>query len=460
MNNPSILMKRLVSLVLSLSVCNLAFVASAAAAIPAPVTSSTTPETAKHSSMSIAAGKSRIYKSSQAATRVSVADTAVADVMLLNPNEIYVLAKKSGSTNIFIWHDQDRMSVIDVNVGVDTASVRDMLTKLMPEEKKLRVSSAGEAIVLSGQISDSLKIQQIIDIAEQVSGKKAMNMMTTQDLPQVLLEVKVAEINRTLAENLGIQVNGSGFAVNLLNGAANLGQAATVTATSGLTTGWLQAQVNNGLIKILAEPNIMAISGQEGQFLSGGQLYIPVPQSSGAGGSVITLQQVNYGIGVRFTPTVLGGNKISLKVRPEVSQPSANGFTVSAPGSANTVIPQIITRQASTTVQLQDGQTLAIGGLLSENIVEIVSAFPFLANIPVIGALFRSSSFSAGRSELVIIVTPRIVKALDAQPKLPTDSYKQPSEAEFWLTGAMERGYNPMTGQPSTPPATNTEVAK
>jgi len=422
MNNPMTLSKRLLSLVLSLTVLNLGLVAPSAAATAA-VTAETA-KAAKHSTMSIAAGKSRVYKSIEAATRVSVADTAVADVMLLNPNEIYVLAKKSGATNIFVWHDQDRMSVIDVNVGVDTGSVREMLTKLMPQEKKLRVPPAGEAKALSGQTSESPKTERLREVAEQVSGKKAMNMMTTEDLPQVLLEVKVAEINRDLAEQLGVQVNGSGFAVNLLNGAANLGSAATATITSGATTGWLQAQVNSGLVKILAEPNIVAISGQEGQFLSGGQLYIPVPQASGAGGSVITLQQINYGIGVRFTPTVLAGNKISLKVRPEVSQPSPNGFTVSAPGAASTVIPQIITRQASTTVQLQDGQTLAIGGLLKENIVEIVSAFPFLANIPIIGALFRSSSFSTGRSELVIIVTPRIVKPLDARPKLPTDDYK------------------------------------
>ena len=458
MNNPTIRFKRSISLFLCLSVFNLGVVVPVVAA-PAAATSETS-KAATRSTLSMTAGKSRIYKATEAATRVSIADTTVADVTLLNPNEIYVLAKKSGATNIFVWHDQDRMSVVDVNVGVDTGSVRELLTKLMPQEKKLRVLSAGEALVLSGQVSDSLKIQQIIDIAEQVSGKKVMNMMTTEDLPQVLLEVKVAEINRDVAEKLGVQVTGNGFAVNLLNGAANLGQAATLYGATGATQGWLQAQVNNGLVKILAEPNIMAISGQEGQFLSGGQLYIPVPQSSGVGGSVITLQQVNYGIGVRFTPTVLSGNKISLKVRPEVSQPSSNGFTVAAPGAATSVIPQIITRQASTTVQLQDGQTLAIGGLLSENIVEIVSAFPFLANIPVIGALFRSSSFSAGRSELVIIVTPHIVKPLDAKPKLPTDNYKQPSEVEFWGLGQMERGYNPLTGKPNTPPAANAEVAQ
>lgn len=399
--------------------------------------------------MTLAAGKSRVYKPREAATRISVADPAVADVMLLSPTELYVLGKKTGATNIFVWHDQDRMSVIDVNVGVDTASARDLLARLMPNEKKIVVSSAGDALVLSGQVADSMRVQQAVQIAEEFTGKKVMNMLTTDDLPQVLLEVKVAEINKEVADKLGLQMQGSNFSVNMLNGAAALGFASAASVTSGATTTWLQAQMNSGLVKILAEPNIMAISGQEGQFLSGGKIFLPVPQSSSAGGSVITLQEENYGVGVKFTPTVLSGGRINLKVRPEVSQVSQTGLTVSAGGST-TVLPQIITRQASTTVQLYDGQSLAIGGLLQNNIVEVVSAFPFLANIPVLGALFRSSSFTAGRSELLIVVTPHIVKPLDKAPTLPTDSYKQPSAADFFLGGVMEGEFKlPGQSQPA-----------
>lgn len=411
-----------------------------------------------HTAMTISMGKSRIYKPREAATRISVADPAVADVMLLNPNELYILGKKTGATNIFIWHDQERVSVIDVNVGVDTGAARDLLARLMPGERNIVVSSAGDSLVLSGQLSDSLKVQQAVQIAEEFSGKKVMNMLSTEDLPQVLLEVKVAEINREASDKLGLQMQGKDFSVNMLNGAGALGFAASASVTSGSTQTWLQAQINSGLIKILAEPNIVAISGQEGQFLSGGKIFMPVPQSSSAGGTVITLQEEYYGVGVKFTPTVLSGGRINLRVRPEVSQVSQTGLTVTS-GGVTTILPQIITRQASTTVQLYDGQTLAIGGLLQNNIGEVVSAFPFLANVPIIGALFRSSTFLANRSELLIVVTPHIVKPLEGKPELPTDKYKQPSATEFFLGGKMD-GNDPWPWQSAGDKDANAGAAK
>ncbi len=411
-----------------------------------------------HTALTISMGKSRIYKPREAATRISVADPAVADVMLLNPNELYILGKKTGATNIFIWHDQERVSVIDVNVGVDTGAARDLLARLMPGERNIVVSSAGDSLVLSGQLSDSLKVQQAVQIAEEFSGKKVMNMLSTEDLPQVLLEVKVAEINREASDKLGLQMQGKDFSVNMLNGAGALGFAASASVTSGSTQTWLQAQINSGLIKILAEPNIVAISGQEGQFLSGGKIFMPVPQSSSAGGTVITLQEEYYGVGVKFTPTVLSGGRINLRVRPEVSQVSQTGLTVTS-GGVTTILPQIITRQASTTVQLYDGQTLAIGGLLQNNIGEVVSAFPFLANVPIIGALFRSSTFLANRSELLIVVTPHIVKPLEGKPELPTDKYKQPSATEFFLGGKMD-GNDPWPWQSAGDKDANAGAAK
>ena len=391
-------------------------------------------------SMTLAVGKSRIYKPREPATRISVADPAIADVMLLNPGELYILGKKTGSTNIFIWHDQERMSVIDISVGVDTVSARDLFARLMPNEHKLKVSAAGDSLVLSGQVSDAMRVQQAIQIAEELSGKKVLNMLTTEDLPQVLLEVKVAEIDRTVLDSLGLQMQGSNFTFNMLGGPLPIAFGAAASVTSGSTTSWLQAQMNSGLVKVLSEPNIMAISGQEGQFLSGGKVFLPVPQSSSSGGLVVTLQEENYGVGIKFTPTVLGGGRINLKVRPEVSQLSPNGVTITAQGNT-TVMPQITTRQASTTVQLYDGQSLAIGGLIGSDVIEVVSAFPMLANIPIIGALFRSASFNAKRSELLIVVTPHIVKPLQAVPPLPTDNYKQPSAPAFFLGGVMEGEY-------------------
>ena len=390
------------------------------------------------SGIQLALGKSRLYQYSESIVRVSVADAAIADVMVMNPKQIYLIGKKVGSTNVFIWHKDDKLSSLDVSVGIDAGSVQGLLEQLLPTEKNLRVSSAGDSLVLTGQLTDSSKVQQAVLIAQEFTEKKVLNMTTTGHLPQVLLEVKIAEVDKSVADTLGVQAQGSNFSFNMLNGTvAPIGFAAAASGTIGSVNTWLQAQINSGLIKILAEPNIMAISGQDGEFLSGGIVYLPIVQSSGTGGNVITLQPQNYGVGVKFIPTVLAEGRINLKVSPQVSEVQSQGITVTA-GSSTTVFPSITTRQASTTVQLYDGQSFAIGGLIKNNVVEIISAFPGLANIPIIGALFRSSSFKADRSELLIVVTPHIVKPLNQRPGLPTDKIIQPTATEFFIEGKLE----------------------
>lgn len=394
--------------------------------------------------LSLISGKSRLYRFKEPATRLSVGDPAVADVMLVNSQEVYLLGKKTGSTNVLVWHADGTMTALDLTVGIDTAALQSILSQLMPKEKGLRVIATGDTITLTGQVSDAMKVQQAIQVAEEFSGKKVLNMMTTDHLPQVLLEVKVAEVKKDLVEALGLNVSANNFSFAPVGGAAVGATTGPAGATvAGLfnwnnTNAWLQAQVQNGAATILAEPNIMAISGQEGRFLVGGKLFLPVPQSNAVGGSsVITLQEEPYGVAIRFTPTVLDGGRINLRVSPEVSEPSQNGIPVTAGGSTS-VIPTIVTRQASTTVQLYDGQSLAIGGLIKNNLVEVISAFPGLANIPIIGALFRSSAYSTGRTELLIIVTPRVVEPLNNRPEMPTDKFQRPTEAQFFLGGQME----------------------
>ncbi len=395
-------------------------------------------------SLSLISGKSRLFRFKEPATRLSVGDPAIADVMLVNNQEIYLLGKKTGSTNVLVWHADNRMTALELTVGIDTVALQSILSQLMPREKNLRVIATGDTLTLTGQMSDAVKVQQAIQVAEEFSGKKVLNMLTTDHLPQVLIEVKVAEVKKDLAEALGLNVSSNNFSFAPMGGAAVAATAGPAGATvAGLfnwqqTNAWLQAQVANGAATILAEPNIMAISGQEGRFLAGGKVYLPVPQSNAVGGSsVITLQEEPYGVGIRFLPTVLEGGRINLKVSPEVSEVSTQGIPVTAGGSTS-VLPTIVTRQASTTVQLYDGQSLAIGGLIKNNLVETISAFPGLANLPIIGALFRSSSYSTGRTELMIIVTPRIVEPLNNRPELPTDKFQRPSEAQFFLGGQME----------------------
>ena len=389
-------------------------------------------------------GKSRLLDFKGPVARLSIGDPTVADVMLVNNQEIYLLGKKTGATNVMLWHADNHMTALEVVVGLDTDALQMTLSSLLPSEKNLRVMATGNAITLVGQMSDAVKIQQAVQVAEEFTGKKVINLLTMDYLPQVMIEVKIAEVQKDLSESLGLNLSSSHFAFNPLGGAAvgaaasTAASSATLAGSSGNSNVWLQAQVANGAATILAEPNIMAISGQEGRFLAGGKVYLPIPQSNAIGGSsAITLQEQPYGIALKFMPTVLDGGRINLKISPEVSELSTQGVQVSA-GQTTAVMPTIVTRQASTTVQLYDGQSLAIGGLIKQNVVETISAFPGLANLPIIGALFRSSSYTTGRTELLIIVTPHIVEPLNSLPELPTAKFKRPTEKELFLDGQLE----------------------
>lgn len=398
----------------------------------------------KHAPLVLVVGKSHLMKFSSPITKVSVGDPEIADVLVAGSNELYLLGKKTGSTNVMVWRGEDAISILELVVAADVTAIQELIEKLLPTEKNIRVSPAGASLVLTGIVTDALRVQQAVKITEEFSGKKVINMMSTQSLPQVLIEVKIAEVKKDIMDTLGFNVSGSDFAFAAVGG-ATIGASSPVANLSpnvagqfGSTNAWIQAQIATGALTLLAEPNIMAISGQEGQFLAGGKVFLPITQSNAVGGSpVVTLQEQSYGVGIKFTPTVLDGGRINLKINPEVSEVSTQGIPVVS-GNSTTILPTIFTRQASTTVQLQDGQSFAIGGLIKSNVTEVISAFPGLASIPVLGALFRSSSFSAGRTELLIIVTPRIVQALNKPPKLPTDNFKQPTPSEFFLEGKME----------------------
>ena len=330
---------------------------------------------------------------------------------------------------------------------------------------------------------------------------RIVNLLSVGAPQQVMLEVKVAEISKNLLDQFGIDfsrayVPGDGSMLRFLSGifggrAGIAGQIsgtnqgvpyssvdavvggtvpvpgvaggnvtvtydqqgrAVYTTTYGTVPGrnvsniGLNMQKNDGVVKILAEPTVMAISGQTGSFLAGGKIFIPVAQTNDAGGRIVTLEEKEFGVSVKFTPTVLGGGRINLKVRPEVSELSATGITITGL-SGTAVLPSFTSRKAETTVQLMDGQSFAIGGLIKNNTTTNIAAFPFLGEIPVIGALFRSTSFQTDRSELVFVITPRLVKPLPADYKLPTDNYVPPTRSELILHGRVE----------GTPPAATEE---
>jgi pilus assembly protein CpaC len=273
---------------------------------------------------------------------------------------------------------------------------------------------------------------------------RIVNLLQVTDAQQVMLEVKVAEVSKILLDKLGVSVTGSptsgsvtySILSNFLTGSAGT---VGINRASGSGVN-LDAEKKDSLIKILAEPNVMAISGQEGSFLAGGRILIPVGQDSVGGFGRVTLEEKEFGVGLKFTPTVLSGGRINLRVAPEVSELSREGIGISSVNGSRSVLPLITTRRASTTVQLADGQSFAIGGLIKNNVTANIKAFPILGEIPILGALFRSSDFQRDRTELVFIVTPRLVKPLPADYRLPTDGVLDPSRKDLFIDGKLEGG--------------------
>jgi pilus assembly protein CpaC len=274
-----------------------------------------------------------------------------------------------------------------------------------------------------------------------------------------MLEVKVAEVDKTLINQLGASLNiqgGFGSWTGALVSSLLAGVSSGISVNKNNKLPFqvsVDAQKTDNLVKILAEPNLVTISGQEATFLAGGEVFIPVPQSSSTGATSIVLQQEDFGVGLKFTPTVLGNGRINLKVAPEVSELSPTGVTLSATNiSGTTILPLITTRRASTTVQMSDGETFAIGGLISNNISGALKALPGIGEVPVLGALFRSTSFQQDRTELVFIITPHLVRPQrTANVPLPTDSFTQPKDADIYATGNMEgRAATPRMDAPAT----------
>ena len=425
-------------------------------------------------------GKSVIKRFCTPASQVTVGDPQVANVVVPNSGEVVIVARSVGTTNLIVSGRDKKSTVIDIAVGVDTSALRSQFDTLFPQEKDVRIGSSGNALILSGMVSDAAVASQLVELATAFqaigssgaesnsgagspspagvgapaaasaggaapsTGAKVLNMLSIAAPQQVMLEVKIAEVSKSLVDQLGAKAgytktNGSwtyGVVSSLLSGGA--GSIGGVGARIKELT--IDGEKRDGLVKILAEPNVMAVSGQEASFLAGGKIFIPVAQSSGGGTPTITLEEKEYGVAVKFTPTVLAGGRINLRVAPEVSELNREGIGISTGGSGNAsaILPSFTTRRASTTVQLLDGQSFAIGGLIRNNVTSNIKRFPFLGEVPVLGTLYRSSDFQNDRTELVFIVTPRLAKPMEAVPALPTDHYVQPSRTEFLLGGQHE----------------------
>ncbi|MDO8034707.1 type II and III secretion system protein family protein [Janthinobacterium sp. SUN128] len=422
--------------------------------------------------MSLAEGKSTLMRLPFAASRMSVGDPRIADVILLNPNEVYLLGRSVGTTNLILWNKSNDATIIDLAVGIDSSSLQARMAELLPNEK-INVTVAGDTLILSGMVSDVVKADQALSLANAYVQRSArsgnatsgaapaagaaapapaaapdagmprvINLLSIAAPQQVMLEVKVAEVSKVLVDQLGASLG-----INKTSGSWSYSLLSSLLSNnpSGLSGASknnffnLDAQKRDGLIKVLAEPNIMAISGQEASFLAGGKIFIPVSQTNNNGVPTITLEEKEFGVAVKFTPTVLEGGRINLRVAPEVSDLNKDGIGITATGiSATAILPSFTTRRATTTVQLFDGQSFAIGGLIKNNVTSNIKALPGLGEVPVLGALFRSTDFQTDRSELVFIITPHLVKPLPPDYKLPTDGYIQPTRGDMFMQGKME----------------------
>jgi pilus assembly protein CpaC len=407
------------------------------------------PETEKPKKLRLVVGKSIILKSSKPAKRVSIAEPEIASFVLLSPSEIYITGKAAGITNLTLWQNKKILVIYDLEVDYDISRLKQKLHEVLPLEKKIRVIATHDSITLSGTISSTANLSQAMALAEAYAPKgNVRNLLEVGGVHQVMLEVRITEMSRSLIKRLGVNFSyarGGDFGLSSLGGLAsgNLTSGLLETSVSSAVnalfrfhkgsatwTGFVDALKEDGLVKILAEPTLIALSGQTANFLAGGEYPVPVPSEDG-----IAIEYKPFGVGLSFTPTVLSEDKISIKVAPEVSELDFS-IALQVGGYA---VPGLSTRKASTVVELADGQSFAIAGLLKETIRDSMSKFPLLGDIPVLGALFRSRSFQKNETELIIIVTPHLVKPLDsARQTLPTDFYIEPDDTEIYLLGLME----------------------
>ena len=419
----------------------------------------------------IAVNKSEVLTADTAIDRAMIGNEEIADILPVSSNSIYVLGKAVGTTSLTLYDRSNRViAVMDISVGPDVAGLREQMGQLMPGQPvESRVSNG--AIVLSGTVSDAGAASRAMQLARAYAPEdKIVNLMTLGGSQQVMLEVRFAEVSRNIGKELGSSIffgNGTDVEGAIGNGAGNLPNGNprldTIQGSFGIIRGLfndvfglsidatLDALEEKGLSKTLAEPTLIALSGETASFLAGGEFPIPVVQSGGGGGqdgnNAVTVEFKPFGVSLGFTPTVLSDKVINLVVEPEVS-------SIDQAASINIgglQIPGLQTRRASTVLELRDGESFAIAGLLQRDFSTTVNQVPLLGSIPIIGSLFRSSSFQKGETELLIIVTPRLVAPIKPeQVRLPTDRIYDPSEADVLLLdgeGYKPRPLEPITGE-------------
>lgn len=384
-----------------------------------------------------------VVESDSSFAEVSIANPGIADISTLSDKSIYVLGKTPGRTTMTLLSPEGKLiSNVEVQVSPDIAEFKERLKQILPGEP-IEVRTANDGIVLSGTVSSAAKLDLALDLAGRYAPDRISNLMTVGGTQQVMLKVRFAEMQRsvskTIASALGGATGGSEVSAatgNLLGEAGTLSGRNAGALLSGTASGLqfsvlLEALESKGIVRTLAEPNLTALSGQEAKFLAGGEYPVPVAQKN----DTVTVEFKPFGVELNFTPTVVDGDNINLVINAAVSSiDSANSLN-----TGGLTINAFKRRETSTTVEMRDGESFAIAGLLQDDFRNLNGQVPFLGDIPILGALFRSAAYQRSQTELVIIVTPHLVTpSRGTAIAMPTDRVRIPTEAEFFLLGRTE----------------------
>ncbi|NSX56002.1 type II and III secretion system protein family protein [Parasulfitobacter algicola] len=415
---------------------------------------------APSSALNVPMNRAVVVESDVPFAELSIANPGIADISTLSDRTIYVLGKEPGRTTLTLLGGDGRLiSNIDVHVAPDIGEFKERLRQILPGEN-IEVRTANDGIVLSGTVSSIARLDRALDLANRYAPDRVSNLMMVGGTQQVMLKVRFAEMQRTASKALGSRLNifGGGLEGFGVNGVGDLvprvdpdsvdnrgvlggGAIQEATSSVGLTFGigdyevaWiLEALEQKGLVRTLAEPNLVALSGQEATFLAGGEYPVAVAQDD----ETITVEFKPFGVELNFIPRVVDGDTINLSLEAAVSSidPSVS-FRADVDGIE---IFGFRRRETSTTVEMRDGESFAIAGLLEDDFSNTATQTPWLGDVPILGSLFRSASFERGQSELVIIITPHLVTPTRGEAlALPTDRVTLPTEGEFFINGRMQ----------------------
>jgi pilus assembly protein CpaC len=418
--------------------------------------------------LNLSQGTGTLVRLSEPMTDVFVANDGIADVQVRSASQLYIFGKGRGETTVYATSKSGRVVyAANVRVGNNISSVGEMLNLAMPDAS-IQATPMNNLVLLTGTVSSPQDVAEAQRLTQAYVGEgtQVVTRLRSATPLQVNLKVRIAEMNRTLIKQFGVNLlnrdtggtlfgigRGNPGTINVAKGPADPAtgvQRETVTGatfnilTGGTTLGLfghifgmdvlgtLDLLENDGMVTTLAEPNLTALSGETASFLAGGEFPVPISQSLGA----VTIEYKQYGVGLAFTPIVLADGRISMRVRPEVSELSSEG----AVKLNNFLVPALTTRRAETTIELGSGQSFMIGGLLRNHNTNSIEKAPFLGDLPILGSLFRSNSYRRDETELVIIVTPYLVRPSSNQLALPIDGYRAPDDVQRNFLGQTFTG--------------------